>query len=129
MRNGELCGKITALEKQLCFHFAADSCRRLFTAFSPPSRLYFASNNILSSLQPLQAHNTASVSTELEGRGIRTCIRNYSALSVVRTKIAVSATVKIRNVCIKVAVSLQRNGISPQYFPRKCKRSGRCEIR
>ena len=26
----------------------ADSCRRLFTAFSPPSRLYFASNDILS---------------------------------------------------------------------------------
>ena len=128
MRNRELCGKITALEKQLSFHFAADSCCRLFTAFSPPSGLYFASNDILLSLQPLQAHNTASVSTELKGRGIRTRIQNYSALSVVCTKIAVSATVKIHHVCIKVAVSLQRNGLSPQYFPRMCKRSRHCEI-
>ena len=110
------------------FHFAADLCHQLFTTFSPTSCLYFASHNILSSLQPLQAHNIVSVSAELEGRGIRMCIQNYSVLSVVCTKIPFSTTVKIRNVCIKVAVSFQRNGLLLQYFPRTCKRSRHCKV-
>ena len=63
----------------------------------------FCFDDIISSLQPLQAHNIVSVSTELEGRGIQ----NYSTLSVVRTKIAVSATVKIRDVHIKVAAIMR----------------------
>ena len=109
------------------FSLAANSCRQLFMAFSPASRLYFASNNIPSSLQPLQAHNTTSVSTEREGRSIR--IRNYSMLSVVCTKIVIFAIIRIRDVHIKVAVSLQRNGLSSQYFPRTCKWSCHCEIR
>ena len=75
----------------------ADSCHQVFTAFSPPSCLYHTSNNILPSLQPLQAHNTASITTELEGHGIWTRIRNYSTLNVVCTKVAISATVKFRD--------------------------------
>ena len=93
------------LKKQLSFHFAADPCHQLFTALSPTSPLFcFEQHPLVSTATP--SHNTASVSTELKGRSIRTRIRNYSALSVVRTKIAVSATVKIHDVCIKVAISL-----------------------
>ena len=77
-----------------------------FHSFLSPLSPYFASKDILSSLQPLKAHNTASISTELEGHSIHTCVRNYFALSVVCTKIAVSAIVKIHDVHIKVAVSL-----------------------
>ena len=81
-------------------------------SFSPTSRLYFALNDILSSLQPLQVHNIASVSTELKGRGIQTRIWNYFTLSIMHTKISISATVKIHDVGLKVAVSVERNGLS-----------------
>ena len=50
-------------------------------------------------------------------------------MSVVNTKIAISTTVEINDVSIKVAVSLQRNGLSSQYFPQTCKRTCCYEIR